>query len=274
MLSTDGALCRTVSDCAALLDLMAGYETGDATWAPAPPEPFAQAAGREPGKLRIGLTLDMPIEADLDPVCERGARDAAELLASLGHEVEQVEAPWAGADLLPIFSVLWATNVAASVMHAEIVGGAQAGPDTIEPLTAWLNEAGRAHTAPQYVASVVTLQSFARAIIALWDRFDVVLTPGLAQRPVRIGEIDACGENPAYEFKKSGEFTPYTAAFNITGQPALSVPLFQGDDGLPLPVQLVGRPADEITLLQLAGQLEQARPWADRLAPIASASPA
>ena len=76
-----------------------------------------------------------------------------------------------------------------------------------------------------------------------WDGYDLVLTPALAKRPVRHGEIDPCGENPAYEFKKSGEFTPYTAPFNVTGQPAISVPLYHGDDGLPLAVQLVGAAA-------------------------------
>jgi amidase len=273
-LSTDGVLCRTVADCAAALDVMAGYEVGDATWAPPPPEPFAALAAREPGRLRIGLTLDMPIAGELDPACERGAREAAELLESLGHDVEQVDAPWKDADLLPIFSVLWATNVASSVLHAEMVSGQSASPDNVEPLTWWLNEEGRAYTGPQYVGATAVLQAFARGIVALWDRYDVVLTPALAKRPVRIGEIDACGENPAYEFKKSGEFTPYTAIFNVTGQPAISVPLFHGDDELPLGVQLAGRPADEATLLQLAAQLEQARPWAGRVAPLAAASPA
>ena len=100
-----------------------------------------------------------------------------------------------------------------------------------------------------------------------WDGYDLVLTPALAKRPVRHGEIDPCGENPAYEFKKSGEFTPYTAPFNVTGQPAISVPLYQGDDGLPLAVQLVGAPLGEGTLLQVCRQLEEALPWADRRPP-------
>jgi amidase len=95
----------------------------------------------------------------------------------------------------------------------------------------------------------------------------VVVTPALAKRPVRHGEIDPCGENPAFEFKKSGEFTPYTATSNVTGQPAINVPLFHGDDGLPTGVQLVGRQLGEGTLLALARQLEDARPWADRVPP-------
>jgi amidase len=99
----------------------------------------------------------------------------------------------------------------------------------------------------------------------------VVLTPALAQRPVAIGEIDSCSDDPWDDFRRSGKFTPYTATFNVTGQPAISVPLFHGDEGLPLAVQLAGRPADEPTLLSLAAQLEAARPWADRRPALAAA---
>jgi amidase len=98
----------------------------------------------------------------------------------------------------------------------------------------------------------------------LWDGYDVVLTPTLAERPVRIGEIDACSDDPWEDFRRSSEFTPYTAIFNVTGQPAISLPLFHGEDGLPVAIQLAGRPADEATLLALGSQLEAARPWADR----------
>ena len=102
----------------------------------------------------------------------------------------------------------------------------------------------------------------------LWDDHDVVLTPALAQRPVRIGEIDGCSDEPWEDFRRSGEFTPYTALFNVTGQPAVSLPLFEGDDGLPLAVQLAGRPAGEGELLALAAQVEAARPWAERRPPV------
>jgi amidase len=264
-LSTDGALTRTIADSAAMLDLLAGYELGDATWAPPPAEPFAEAARREPGRLRVGFTLEMPIDAELDPACGRAARDAAELLESLGHEVEEVTPPWKDANVLPVFSVLWAANVGASVRHAQLVSGTEPSPDNVEPLTWHLYQQGLGFTAVDLVAANVMLQAHARGIITgLWSSHDVVLTPALARRPVRIGEIDTCGEDPAQEFRKSGQFTPYTAIFNVTGQPAISLPLYQGDDGLPLAVQLAGPPAGEATLLSLAAQLEQARPWADR----------
>jgi amidase len=268
-LSTDGALTRTVADCAAMLDVMAGYEPGDATWAPPPEEPFAEAARSEPGRLRIGLTLDAPIETEPDPVCAQAARDAAELLESLGHEVEEVSAPWKDANLLPVFSVMWAANVAASVRHGQLVSGSEPSQENVEALTWHLYQQGLGFTSVDLIAATAMLQAFSRAIIgALWSDHDVILTPALAQRPVRIGEIDTQGEDPAGEFRKSGQFTPYTAIFNITGQPAISLPLYQRDDGLPLAVQLAGAPADEATLLSLAAQLEAANPWADRRPPL------
>jgi amidase len=271
-LATDGALTRSVADTAAVLDVMAGYELGDATWAPPPSEPFAQAARKEPGRLRVGLTLDMPIEAELDPVCERAARDGAELLESLGHEVEEVQAPWKGADLLPVFSVLWAANVAGGVRHGQMVSGTEPTSDNLEPLTWDLYQQALGFTSADFTVAFATLQAFARSIVSgLWSEHDVVLTPALAKRPVRIGEIDTCGENPRYEFKKSGEFTPYTAIFNVTGQPAISVPLFHGEDGLPVAVQLAGPPVGEAVLLSLAAQLEQACPWANRRPELAAA---
>ena len=108
--------------------------------------------------------------------------------------------------------------------------------------------------------------------MALWNHYDVLLTPALAERPLRIGEIDACSDDPWDDFRRSGRFTPYTAIFNVTGQPAISVPLFGGDDGLPLAVQLAGRPAGEAELLSLAAQLEAAQPWAQRRPELAGAA--
>ena len=272
-LATDGALCRTTADCAALLDVMAGYELGDATWAAPPSEPFAEAAERDPGQLRVAFTFDMPIEAPLDPICEQGARDAAELLESLGHRVEEIEAPWRGSELLPVFSVLWAASSSAGVRHGQLVTGTEPSLDNVEPLTWWLYEQALGHTSTDYMVAYATLQGYARMIVTgIWSQYDVLLTPALAKRPVKIGEIDTCGENPAYEFKKSGEFTPYTATWNVTGQPAISLPLFEGEDGLPLNVQVVGPPAREDLLLQLSAQLEKAQPWADRRPPVSAAA--
>ena len=165
-LATDGALCRTTADCAALLDVMAGYELGDATWAPPPAEPYAEAARRDPGKLRVALSFDMPIESELDPICEQGTRDAAELLESLGHEVEEIEAPWKGTDLLPIFSVLWAAQVAAGVRHGQLVSGTEPSEENVEPLTWWLYQSALGASAADLAVAGPTLQGYARMIVA------------------------------------------------------------------------------------------------------------
>jgi amidase len=260
----DGVLTRTVAETAALLDVLAGYEPGDATWAPPPEEPFAAAAAREPGRLRIGVTTTAAIDAPLDPLCERAVRDAAELLESLGHEVEEIAAPWAGQSLLEVFTLVFGTPIAMGLFFGAQVTGREPVEDLVEPLSWTIWEGIRKRNALDYLLARTQLGAFSRSIVVVWNDYDVVMTPALAQRPVRIGEIDACSAEPWDDFRRSGRFTPYTATFNVTGQPAISLPLFHGEDGLPLGVQLAGKPAGEAELLALAAQLEAARPWAQR----------
>ena len=272
-LVTDGVLCRTAADSAALLDLLAGYEPGDATWAPPPAEPFATFAGRPPGKLRVALTTEPPIdEGELDPLAESSVRDAAELLESLGHEVEAVEAPWRTTDLLRVFTAVFGTHVSLAAVYGGIVTGREPTEELIEPLSWMILNGVRDRSSVDYLMAKIRLQAVSRQIVDLWSRYDVLLTPALGQRPVRIGEIDPCSDEPWDDFRRSGAFTPFTALFNVTGQPAISVPLFEGDDGLPLAVQLAGPPAGEALLLALAAQLEEARPWAERRPPLAAAA--
>ena len=260
----DGVLTRTVAETAALLDVLAGYEPGDGTWAPPPAEPFAAAAAREPGRLRIGWTTTAAVDAPLDPLCERAVTDAAELLASLGHEVEEVQAPWAGQHLLQVFTLVFGTPIAMGLFFGAQVSGREPAEELVEPLSWTIWNGIRERSALDYLLARTQLGAFSRSIVALWNDYDVVMTPALAQRPVRIGEIDACSAEPWEDFRRSGQFTPYTAIFNVTGQPAISLPLFAGEDGLPLGVQLAGRPAGEGALLALAAQLEAARPWSGR----------
>ena len=267
----DGVLTRTVAETAELLDVLAGYEPGDASWAPPPAEPFAAAASREPGRLRIGFTTDGAVEAELDPLCKRALRDAAKLLSSLGHEVQEVEAPWAGQDLLRVFTMVFGTPIAMGIFFGAKVTGREPSEELVEPLSWTIWNRIRERTALDYMLARTQLSAVSRGIVALWSDFDVVMTPALAQRPVRIGDIDACSDDPWEDFRRSGRFTPYTAVFNVTGQPAISLPLFHGEDGLPLGVQIAGRPAGEATLLSLAGQLEAVRPWADRRPELATA---
>lgn len=265
LLVQDGVLSRTVAETAVMLDLLSGYEPGDTTWAPEPGEPFAATARRDPGKLRIGWTTVAPIHAVPEPPCEQAVLDAAALLTALGHEVEQIERPpWGEQDLLQLFTLAFSTPVAMAMFFGGAVSGREPAAELVEPLSWTMWEGVHERTALDYLLARTQLGAFSRLIIGLWDRYDVVLTPALAQRPVPIGAIDSQSDEPWEDFRRSGEFTPYTAIFNVTGQPAISLPLFHGDDGLPTAVQLAGAPAGEGRLLALAAQLEAARPWAGR----------
>ncbi|MBF6591520.1 MAG: amidase [Ktedonobacterales bacterium] len=264
-LSVNGMLTRTVADTAAILDVLAGYEVGDATWAPPPTEPFAHAATRPPRPLKIALTIASPLGTPVDPLNASAARDAATLLASLGHTVEEVTPPaWESTELLPFFMVLWAGGIAAMTRWGAQITGRAPAPALVEPLTWMFYEQGTTLTAADYMGAMAQLQGHARQLIGFFETYDLLLTPTLAQRPLPIGELNTCGENPLAEFQKAALFTPYTAVFNVTGQPAISLPLYQGTDGLPLAIQLVGPPLGEGLLLQVAAQLEAAHPWADR----------
>ncbi|HEX6461210.1 MAG TPA: amidase [Thermoleophilaceae bacterium] len=268
-LATDGALTRTVEDSARALDVMAGYEPGDATWAPPPAEPFANAVGRDPGRLRIALVTKPPIDAQIDPICERAVRDAAELLAGLGHEVTEADPPWGregDAHMLALFTVLYAANIGLGVAFGGMVSGSEPTPDRVEKLTWEMFQRGLGQSSIEYMAAMSQLQRYSRELIEWSSSYDMLMTPALAQRPLEIGDIKPDGENPLAEFARTGVFTPFTAVFNVTGQPAISLPLFQGEDGMPAAVQFAGKPLDEAGLLTLAAQLEAETRWPERRA--------
>jgi amidase len=265
----DGVLTRTVQETAELLDILEGYEPGDASWAPPPAEPFAEAAKSEPGRLRVAVTTKAAIDAELHPEAERAVRETAELLSELGHEVHDLPDPeWAEGDLLAVFTRVFGSHISTAIEFGKMVTGREPTPELMEPLSWQIYDHCQTMGGMDYLMAKLQLQALSRQIVGMWSGFDVLLTPALAQRPVRIGEIDACSDEPWEDFRRSGQFTPYTAIFNITGQPGIALPLFQGDDGLPLAVQLVGPPAGEALLLSLAAQLEEARPWAARVAPL------
>ncbi len=268
----DGVLTRTIAETAELLDLLAGYELGDGNWAPPPAKPFATAPGREPGRLRIGLTVRSPIEGALDPLAEQAVRDTAELLGRLGHEVKEVEPPWGDAgELEHAFVRVFCTGIAMAGYFGGMISGREPSPELMEPLSWEIWRGVGDYGGLDYPLAKLRLEAQSREIVAMWNDHDVLLTPALAERPVPIGEIDACSDDPWEDFRRSGRFTPFTAIFNVTGQPAISLPLFQYDDGLPLAVQLVGPPAGEELLLSLGAQLEAASPWADRRPDLVSA---
>ena len=264
-LATDGTLCRTMEDAAATLDLLSGYETGDATWAPPPSAPFSESLGRDPGKLRIGLTTKPPMGSQPHPENVRAAVETAQLLESLGHEVSEFEHEWNPDEIVSTFVDLWAGLVSVGIAYAMTLGR-QPSPEKVEPLSWALFEKGLGLSSTQYLGSLTRLQQLTRELVAHWSDIDVLVTPALGQRPVEIGSIDACREDDPMQalIPDASDFTPYTAIWNVTGQPAVSLPLFHGDDGLPTAVQLVGPPAGEEVLIALGSQLEAERPWADR----------
>ncbi|MEA2169985.1 MAG: amidase [Solirubrobacteraceae bacterium] len=256
MLVCDGVLSRTVLDTAAALDALSGYEVGDATWAPPPERPFSAIFNRDPGHLRIGVVTENPLAPVLDPQNAAAVVAAGELLTELGHHVEAAAPALPGPDAIPLFTTVFAANIALSAAHASVLGGG-AGP--VEPLSQAMIDRAAATDAVGLLGATAILQAISRQVVALFAGYDVLLVPTLAERPVEIGAIT--GDDPA-AFERAIAFAPWAGLFNVTGQPAISLPAGVGTDGLPLAIQLVGRPLGEDTLLQVATQIEAARPWA------------
>ena len=264
----DGFLTRTVADTAAALDVIAGYESGDANWAPPASVAYGDAIRATPGRLRVGLALDSPLEgAELDSTCESAARMAADLLESLGHDVGEVSPPWSGLGLLSDFTRAFGPGIGMGVAAGAMLTGREPSEGLVEPLTWAMYELARTQDTLTYLTAQARLERIARAIVSATDQFDVVLTPALAAPPVAIGTIHGRGPDHWDHYRRSGAFTPYTAIVNVTGLPAIALPLYEGDDGLPRAVQLIGRPAREDRLLALAAQLEECLPWAARRPP-------
>ena len=261
MLSVIGPLTRTVADAAAMLDALAVPQAGEPFWAPAllPGETFAGHVGRDPGRLRVGRYATPAVPgAVVEPDCLRAWEEASALLAELGHDVEDTGPP-VNETIIPMFEVVWA--VAA---HSYPVAPSHEGE--LLPLTRWLRGRGAATSGPDFLKAMQQLQQVARSAVLEHARFDVVLTPTVAQPPRPVGWFNGAPD-PAEDFERQKRFTPFTAVYNVTGQPAISVPLHWTEDGLPIGVQLVGRPGAEATLVALGSQLEAARPWAHRRPP-------
>ncbi len=253
-LASAGPLARTVKDAAALLDVLAGYETGDPYWAPPPERPFVAEAGADPGRLRIALTTASPLGGPVDAAVDGAAKDAAALLESLGHHVDEADPPWQDPAVMPLFMVLWQTLAAPFPIEDYSV---------LEPLNQSLAEAATQTSSTEYVRAVTALHAFCRRLVAFWDDYDLVLTPTLAMTPVPVGWIFE-EDDPGRQLARAGMFTPFTPAVNLSGQPAVSVPLAWSDNGVPLGSQLIGKPADEVTLIRVSAQLEEARPLANK----------
>ncbi|HEY2767486.1 MAG TPA: amidase family protein, partial [Solirubrobacteraceae bacterium] len=182
----------------------------------------------------------------------------------LGHDVQEVDPPWQIEGLTELFGAVFCTHIGLSIAYSGMVAGHEPTADDMEPMSwAIYSMVGKLNAVEGFGATV-RLQAFTRQLVQFMEPYDALLTPALAERPLPLGTLDAAAPNPLETFTRSGLFTPFTPVFNASGQPGISVPLFQGDDGLPLAVQIVGKPAQEATLLALASQLETARPWAER----------
>jgi amidase len=257
-LAVCGPLARTVADAAALLDVLAVPFPGDPYVAAPllPGETFLGHAGREPGRLRIGrYRTPVIVDTDVHPDCVAAYDDASELLAGLGHEVVDVAPPF-GPDLVPQFEVLWSVLALLTPVAPEQ-------EPLLLPLTRWLRGRGAGFDAITLAGAVSMIRLAARAAMAATAGFDAVLTPTLAQPPALVGGLRD-DDDPAADFEAQKRFTPFTAPYNLTGQPAITLPLHWTEDDLPIGVQLVGRQGDEATLIALAAQLEAARPWRQR----------
>src|SRR4051794_28572906 len=258
-LATAGSLARTVRDAAALLDVLAGRRPGDPFWAPEPAMTFLEACDREPGRLRVARFVE-PVIADVpvDPACVAAWEDASRLLESLGHEVVDVAVPLP-AEAVPVFETCWAVLTALSVVPPER-------EHLLRPLTRWLTVRGRAVSGPEFGLAIGAMRRYAAGALAALAPYDAVLTPTLATPPVPVGAMRD-DEHPERDFEAQKAFTPWTSAWNVTGMPAVSLPLHWTGDGLPVGVMLAARPAEEETLLALSAQVEAAASWHDRKAP-------
>lgn len=258
-LATAGSIARTVRDAAALLDVMAGRRVGDPSWAPPPSSSFLSSCDRDPGRLRIARFIE-PVIADtpVDEECVRAFAAASRLLEDLGHEVVDVPVPLPP-EAVPVFETCWSVLTALSVVPPER-------EPLLRPLTRWLVDRGRAVTGPELGLAIGAMRRFAADALAVLAPYDAVLTPTVAVPPLPVGAIRD-DDDPAADFEAQKAFTPWTSAWNVTGMPAVSLPLHWTPDGLPVGVMLAARPAEEELLLALSAQVEAAAPWIDRKAP-------
>jgi amidase len=266
--STDGVLSRSVRDTAAIVDVISGLMPGEPYYPPALPRPLADEVGTDAGRLRVGL-LDRPMaEGFLDhPDCRAAVATAGRLLQELGHEVEE-SAPKVMFDMeiRRCFSTLICADTESTLRAFERVLGRPIEDDEIEPRNAAYRHTAAKLDAVTYVHNRNRVYGWARRMADWWTTHDLLVTPTLGAPPAELGWFTAQG--PAEERKRILQYSPYTAQFNMTGQPAISLPLHWTADGLPVGVHLVAAYGREDLLIRVASQLEQAQPWADRRPPV------
>jgi amidase len=260
------AVTRTVRDCAALLDAVHGAGIGDKYSAAPPVRPFAEEVGAPPGNLKVAFTTEAWSGAPVDPECARAVEELAALLEELGHDVTEAAPDVDVATFDRANTRVWFAFLAASVATFAQLTGNQESPDNLEATTLACSEAGRKLTALDMMEADALQNQVTRAVGRWFVDHDVLLTPTLAHATFPLGLLDA--DDPSLDAKgwydKIFLHAPFTALFNMTGQPAMNVPAMATADGGPVGIQLVARFGDEATLLRLAAQLEEAHPWADR----------
>jgi amidase len=268
-LTAELCVSRSVRDTAALLEAVHGPAPGDPYVAPPPLRPYTEEVGADPGKLRIALWTETLIEQDADPEVVAAARAGAKILEGLGHEIEEPDmSALQSLDLVEPFLVRWAAGQAQALEQLGTVAGQPIGREDVEPLTWALAEIGRNRSAGEYLEAVGQHQVLSRMIAAVYESgVDLLLTPTLGEPPPPLGSFDDSGPDPMEAFERAFLSGCFTAAFNATGQPAISLPLHWSKDDLPIGVQLVAPLGREDVLLRVASQLEQAMPWGDRTPP-------
>lgn len=251
-LVTPGPVTRHVADAAAMLDAMAGYVAGDPHWAPPPPRPFLEEARTDPGVLRIGVVTKSPVPGrDADGETLLATVDLGRLLEGLGHTVEPLTLT-VPEQIEELFTDLWAAGLASNPVPVEL----------LEPFNQHLAARGAAISGPKLLQSFAALQMQCRALVAAMLPYDAVLYPTVTHEPFPVGDLPELDPDEAYE--RAAAFVGMTPLANLTGQPAVTMPVGWSHAGLPIGVSALGRPADEATLLRLAAQVQAATGWADR----------
>ncbi len=269
-LIAEHVVTRSVRDSAAILDATAGPVPGDPYWAPPRRGPsFAAAAAAVPPTLRIAVMTTSPTGSEVHPDCVAAAQAAATLCESLGHHVESAALDVDGDSFVTDFINAWAAGNAWAIGDWESRLGRAVTEAEVEPLSWALIQLGRSLNSGQYLTAVQGLQRATRQIAAYFEGIDVLLTPTLGEPPAPLGTFDSPPGEPMAGLFRAAAYVPFTPTFNVTGQPAVSLPLHWNDAGLPVGVQFVGRFGDEETLLSLSAQLEEAAPWAGRRPPVA-----
>jgi len=264
------AITRSVRDSARLLDAIAGPDIGDPYFAPPLRRPLAEEVGAGPGRLRIAFTAAAPTGVPVHHDCVAAVRDAAALCAELGHEVTEAAPTLDGEMLVRSFTAVWAAGTAWTIDSIAHMTRLKPTPEQFERFTWNLAELGRRVTSSEYLLAVQALQLVGREIARFQQTYDVWLTPTLAEPPVPLGTMSTAVDDPMPTLMRAEAFVPFTPLCNASGQPAMSVPLFWNEAGVPIGTHFVGRFGDEATLFRLAAQLEAARPWANRRPPLGS----